>query len=315
MTALTTALSLFIKTLLIVIGLSAPKDCIKKNGSTISLYDINASIKGLRFISTQEDKQGKLYFDTPEGVLVYSNAVFSLLAPEEAHIREQWASNPTDLWFSMGWNRDGPYRFDGLNLFQHPIPKNTDYEAQANISNTLSYNPYGIYEIYTDSQSRIWFGTASMGIYRYDHKDLQWMYENELSNTPQGGSFGIRSILEDKENNYWINKADFKYADAQSNDITELISYEKMLGFPTTRNQYFLSMTRDKEDRIWMISYDSGIWLMNGEKIRHYPIKIDGQQIKLWNVMCDKKGKIWINSHKHGCFVFDGYSFLKVFQE
>jgi len=37
---------------------------------------------------------------------------------------------------------------------------------------------------------------------RYDGKSILWLYEDHLTNLPNGGSFGIRAILEDKNENF-----------------------------------------------------------------------------------------------------------------
>ena len=50
----------------------------------------------------------------------------------------------------------------------------------------------------------MWFGTSNLGIYRFDGQHVDWMYEDHLTNPPDGGSFGIRSIIEDRNGDFWL---------------------------------------------------------------------------------------------------------------
>ena len=45
----------------------------------------------------------------------------------------------------------------------------------------------------------MWFGTSVFGACRFDGKSIKWMYENNLTIGLNGGTFGIRSIFEDKK--------------------------------------------------------------------------------------------------------------------
>ena len=36
---------------------------------------------------------------------------------ENSSVENEWKSEPNDLWFRMGWNNSGPYRFDGKQLY------------------------------------------------------------------------------------------------------------------------------------------------------------------------------------------------------
>ena len=78
------------------------------------LFTSDDGLKSYRIISVQEDNVGNIYFDTPEGVYKYNGEKFSNLPVLDSMESEnEWKSEPEDLWFRIGWDRRGPYRFDG----------------------------------------------------------------------------------------------------------------------------------------------------------------------------------------------------------
>jgi hypothetical protein len=73
------------------------------------------------------------------------------------------------------------------------------------------FSPYEVYSIYKDRKGAIWFGTSVFGACRFDGKTVKWMYEDDLTYVPNGGTFGIRSIFEDKEGSFWFCNTWHKY--------------------------------------------------------------------------------------------------------
>lgn len=176
------------------------------------LFTSDDGLKIYRIISVQEDNVGNLYFDTPEGVYKYNGEKFSNLpVVDSKESQNEWKSEPEDLWFRIGWNRRGPYRFDGKNIYHLKFPKNKMEDAFYMKYPNSSVNPYSIYSVYKDRKGNVWFGTAYIGVYLFDGKEISWMYESQLTETPGGGDFGIRSMTEDKDGNYWVCNANYKY--------------------------------------------------------------------------------------------------------
>jgi len=57
------------------------------------------------------------------------------------------------------------------------------------------------------------------------------MYERDLTETPNGGSFGIRSIFEDKEGSFWFCNTLHRYLINRDNaDENGKIKYKKIEG-------------------------------------------------------------------------------------
>jgi len=95
------------------------------DGSNLVLFTSSDGLISYRILSVQENDSGNLYFDTPLGVCMYDGRRFTTLSVvENQEAENEWKSEPEDLWFRMGWDKSGPYRFDGKNLYHLKLPKN-----------------------------------------------------------------------------------------------------------------------------------------------------------------------------------------------
>ncbi len=178
---------------------------------------------------------------------------------ENKTTKNEWKSDANDLWFRMGWAKSGPYRFDGTKLYPLEFPKNTLEDAFYKSNPNVSYNPYWIFSMYKDGKGNIWFETADLGIYRFDGKQIRWMYERHLTETPQGGAFGIRSITNDKEGVFWICNTRYKYhilPDKAEGAEPQPINYQREDGITDIlkETQYFMSMTTYNNDDLWFVN-------------------------------------------------------------
>ena len=103
----------------------------------------------------------------------------------------------------------------------------------------------------------MWFGTASLGVCRFDGKTLSWHYEDQLQTTPNGGDFGTRAIFEDKEGKFWINNSRFRYNVKASSSIKIDLQKEEGIGYVNEKNKkefpFFLSLTEDNEGNLCLL--------------------------------------------------------------
>jgi len=289
----------------------------KYDGENLILYTDKDGLIGSNIIGIQEDKFGNIYFDTTEGVSKFDGQKFTTLEIiENSSVENEWKLEPNDLWFRLGWNNSGPYRFDGKYLYHLPFPKNEmENEFNSKYPNA-NYNPYGVYYIYKDTKGSIWFGTSNLGVYHYDGNDISWMYEKHLTETPEGGSFGIRSIIEDKNGYIWICNPKYKYKilpdGTEINDL-KLLNYQREFGVENKglESLYFPSMTLDNDGDLWMVTYDNGVWSNKGTELIQYPIKDDDTDVLLFSIYKDNQGVLWLGTHNAGVYKYNGKSFDK----
>ena len=291
------------------------------DGETILNFSTKDGLSSHRVRGIQEDKEGNIYISTLKGINKFDGqSITTLRAISTPSSSDNWKLQPEDLWFNtLGKEgENGPYRYDGENLYQLEFPKHymaDEYYARFPHN---SWSPYDVYSIYKDSKGTLWFGTSNFGICRYDGNSLSWLFEDHLTNTPDGGSFGIRSILEDDEGKYWICNTRYCFnisSDSIKKDGNVLVKYERENGIEGIKSfdgrdyVYFMSATKDNEGDIWMATYQHGVWRYDGSKSTHYPVQENGQDISIFSIYKDKQEQLWLGTHESGVFKFNGETF------
>jgi ligand-binding sensor domain-containing protein len=293
------------------------------DGKTITRFSTKDGLSSNRTRDIQEDKQGNIYISTLEGINKFDGNTFTTLTPiPNKFSSDNWKLQPDDLWFyTLGKNGgNGPCRFDGENLYQLEFPKHYMADEYFEKFPNNAWSPYDVYYIYKDSKGTMWFGTSNFGICRYDGNTLSWLYEEHLTTTPDGGSFGIRSILEDEKGKYWFCNTRYRFnisPDSIKEDGNVLVKYERengINGITSTDGKnyvYFMSAVKDNEGDIWLATYNEGVWRYDGIKSTHYPVKDTGQNISLFSIYKDKQDQIWLGTHDAGVYKFNGETFEK----
>ena len=288
------------------------------NGKTLILFTQKDGLVNHRIIGIQEDQLGNIYFDTPSGVSKFDGKQFTTLEVIEDHPNKNtWKSEEDDLWFRIGWDKKGPYKFDGEHLFHLEFPESKIAEAHFAKYPNISYNPYSIYSMYKDRKGHMWFGTADLGIYQFDGKQIRWMHEDHLGTMPGGGAFGIRSIVEDNDGHIRISNTNYKYKilPDRKDDDSELISlnYQKESGINYKNNEvlYFMSMLVDDNGNLWGANLD-GIWINDGIELRQFFITDGDKAISPSSIYIDHQGDIWLGTESDGIYKYNGVSSKKV---
>lgn len=294
---------------------SKEKGVYRYDGENLSFFTSNDGLHSYNIISVQEDSVGNLYFDTPDGVFKYDKGKFATIPIAKSEETEnEWKSESGDLWFRIGWDQNGPYRFDGEALHHLKFPKNKMEDEFYKKYPNVSFNPYAIYSIYKDSKGNMWFGTSNLGIYLFDGKEISWMYEIQHIETPEGGNFGVRSIGEDQDGNYWICNVNYKYSllpnETEGNGLKS-INYKREVGIENIadENLYFYSMEIDKNGDLLMFAGDYGLWRNNGKELIPFFIKDGKLNISPTSIYKDKLGILWFGTDEYGIYTYDGNTF------
>jgi ligand-binding sensor domain-containing protein len=199
------------------------------DGKTILHFSTQDGLLNDRIRGIQEDKLGDVFITSLEGINKFDGQKMTTLPAIESN---EWKLDSNDLWFSVlgKTGANGPYRYDGKTLHQLKFPKHHMEDEHFKINGKRPWSPYEPYAIYKDSKGNIWFGTSEFGICRYDGLSLSWMYEKHLTLIEGGGSFGIRSILEDKEGKFWFCNTSYRYTILPGSVIEQdkiLIDYKR----------------------------------------------------------------------------------------
>lgn len=264
-------------------------------------------------LSIQEDGDGHLFFESFEGVAKYDGQSFRALPILDTKEETSWQLSRDDLWFRLGWNQKGPYRYDGQALQALKFPPSPGQEAHQAANPNASYSPYGIYSMYRDRKGFMWFGTTSLGVCRFDGSQVQWLYEPTMFNTASGGEFGVRSMLEDDQGYFWFNRINSRYHIRHENAAkqTTHLPYQTLNGLKDTASLYFLAMVKDAKGHFWMVTFDEGVWHRDGETLTSYPVKHEGKPVLLSSIYQDPQGGLWLISRNKGLFVLRDQGFEK----
>jgi ligand-binding sensor domain-containing protein len=176
------------------------KGVFRNDGNQITRYSTRDGLPSDRIREIKEDKAGNIYISTLDGISKYDGQTLKRLKVVQDD--SAWRLHPDDLWFKGASNTAGPYRYDGTTLYLLKFPKHY-LEDQINREFPRSVvSPYSVFSIYKDTKGHMWFGTQNLGACRYDGKTLTWIYERHLSEAENGGTFGIRTIGEDKSGTF-----------------------------------------------------------------------------------------------------------------
>ena len=295
---------------------SRTEGAFRYDGKTITRFAKKDGLAGDDVGSIQEDKQGNLYFSTSGGISKFDGRSFTTLEPRA---NGEWKIQPDDLWFAGGQDTGVVYRYDGTTLHRLAFPRTRagdDATLPRDKFPNAKYSPYDVYTIFRDSRGHLWFGTAVLGACRYDGKSFLWIPEEELRN----GSFGTRSIFEDKDGKFWFSNTLHRYAidpavAAGQGDASRWYRKETGIGDLSGHKQgeydAFISSTPGEDGAIWMAILGGVVWRYDGETITPYPVTEDGKHHWIFSIYKDNEGVLWLGTQAHGVYRFNGKSFEK----
>lgn len=289
------------------------------DGNTILHFTTEHGLLSNRIRGIQEDNSGNVFISSLEGINKFDGQEFTTLEVTESN---EWRMDPNDVWFSVlgKAGADGPYRYDGKILHHLKFPKHHMEDAYYAANGKRPWSPYEPYTIYKDSKGNIWFGTSEFGIARYDGASISWMYETHLTLIEGGGSFGIRSIIEDREGKFWFCNTSYRYNILPTNTIEAdkiLINYRREKGIENIKSPegkdmiYFMSAVEDNDGDLWMVTYEQGVWRYDGNTVTHYTVKDGSKEVKLFSIYKDKQGGLWLGTHDAAAYKFNGKTFEK----
>jgi ligand-binding sensor domain-containing protein len=286
------------------------------SGKTLVNFTVKDGLCSNQIRGIQEDNTGNIYFTTYAGISKFDGKAFTTLSVSASSAPTDWKLQPEDLWFVGPPDAGVVYRYDGKSLHRLEFPKikaGDDHVAKYPRSEypNAKFSPYDVYSIFKDSKGNLWFGTAILGVCRYDGKSFAWISENELRN----GSFGTRSIIEDKDGRFWFCNTLHRYEVDLSNSAEPKFRTVEGIRDAKDPNRLpfggVMSSTVDSTGALWMATYGQGVWRCDTQSITHYPVKDGDKAITLFTIHKDNQGVLWLGTHCGGAYKFNGKTFEK----
>jgi len=288
------------------------------NGKQLKQFTTDDGLVDNTIRGIQGDHLENIFIETPEGISKYNGITFVTL-PLISAPSNQWKLAPTDLWFNCNGNANDIYRYDGEHLFELKLPRKNLGKAFGGPVYGLGFkgmnsSPYSIFGIAKDKAGNLWIGTIVAGAFRYDGDSFLWIAEKELTTLDDGRVPGVRSMIEDKNGNFWLSNFISRY---KINAKDSIVQYEKLQGIGQldsliqNRIPYFNSGLSDKNGDLWMTTYTGGLWKYDGNMLVNFPVKDGTTEVLLISIYEDNEGIFWLGTDNAGVYKFNGATFEK----
>jgi len=278
----------------------------KYDGKELVNYTTEHGLINNRIDEIKEGNSGNIYFVSANATSSISKFDGNEFTTLTAVPSENWKLEPTDMWFKYSYGNTGKvYRYDGITLYELKLPNPPNLP-----------NPFDVYSIYKDRKGNLWFGTNPVGVCRYNGKSFEWITEEDVTEFRNEGANGVRSIMEDKNGDFWFN-TEYRYSIYDSTTLNSKKFYTRhksiggLDGKKDSNLDEYLSSVIDDNNNLWFVTYLDGVWKYDGTKITHYPIQEESKQISLFSIYKDNNGELWLGTHENGSYKFNGTTFEK----
>jgi len=254
----------------------------------------NATSIAFDFLSLYFDKtQNKIWLTTRSlGLFSYDFAsgtcspLFESVLPKQPILAIEENSDSTCL---IGYDGQGIWELDRRNEKVLNVYKE-------NLDDTYSLKGNGVYDLFCDTNKRIWVCTYSGGLSFFDQAAPLVNQITHLTNNVNSlVNNDVNSIIEDKWGKLWFaTNNGISCWDSESNKWQSFYNDKK------TDAQVFLTFCEDDLGRIWAGTYSSGVYLLDartGQELAHYSKNdkdspLDADFIE--SIFKDSDGDIWL---------------------
>lgn len=285
-------------------------------GRTITQYTQAHGLLGGEVRDIKEHTDGNVLVSTNQGVSKFDGKRFRALKMIDVPASKTgWVLDPKDVWIVFDPGSDGVCRYDGETLYRLRLPTSPAEDAHRAKYPDSTFSLSGVYSIHRDRRGHLWFGTASVGLCRYDGESWSWLYEERLTTTPSGGAFGVRSVYADRAGHLWVCNTRQRFKVARESKVQgefRLLEYTKEPGLPeahadTAKNfSYYHAMVEDAAGSLWMACGDDGVWKYDGKAVTRYSLGKGAYAVSIYR---DRGGKLWVGTLQHGIYTFGGDRF------
>ena len=207
-----------------------------------------------------QDKAGKLWFATIDGVYVYNGKSFTLFIIDEAangflgsndKAERIFEDNAGNIWFG-GRTNEGVFRYDGKSITNFKLKELTLQFESKRVGHNWAWPQL------QDKNGNIWFSNWG-GAYRYDGKTF-------TSFTKSDGLPGynglVAKIIEDKNGNLWFGGDGLSRYDGKS--FTRFTTKDGLA------NTGVWSILEDKTGNLWVGTRETSLYLYDGKTFITY---------------------------------------------
>jgi len=204
----------------------------------------------------------------------------------------------------------------GLTLYNPKTNDFTHFKNQPSNPNSLSNDR--VWALHIDRDSVLWVGTYLGGLNRVEIKNGNYTFTRYLHDSKNPNSIShnqINYIIDDAKGNLWI---------ATTEGLNRLVKNDKPSSYSfksfvfsfsdslTFVDNYINSILLDQKNRLWVGSYQSGLFEFDMEKEsfkRFVPVNTDQTEFqKNLRLLCmfeDSQQNFWVGTESYGLLLFD----------
>jgi ligand-binding sensor domain-containing protein len=283
----------------------------KYDGKSFTQFLVANGLNSNNIWSLFEDKEGKIWIGTEEGLCLYDGKTFAPIPvplpknlPRNKHrdtheVFSIMQDKTGKLWFAT---IDGVYIYDGKSF--------TLFIVKEGAGGYMSSNN-NAEKILEDKAGNIWFGgRANEGVFRYDGKSVTNIKPEELFQNgprPKPHNWGWPQ-LQDKSGNIWFSNWGGVYRYDPSASLTT--GSKSFTSFTASDGLTIGEITKIIEDRNGILWFGGagGLCRYDGKSFTCFKDGLINPSI--WEILEDKTGKLWVGTRATGLYLFDGKTFI-----
>ena len=162
----------------------------------------------------------------------------------------------------------------------------------------------GVYDILNDTENqKVWICTYSGGLSYFEKIPAYINHvRHEIYNPNSLTNDNVNQIIEDNSGNIW-----FATGNGVSCWNVRADKWQTFFRNKQEQAQAFLSLCEDNMNRIWAGTYSSGIYMLDGNVVNHYPNEQNSTFDNYFNfdIFKDSKGDLWFGSTTGKLFRYD----------
>ena len=260
------------------------------DGKTITRY---FQEEGLRknIVDVCEGDNGRVY------VATINHGLYRLENGTPIHIESTGNRHISVLYFNRRGHLMLGYDGKGLGIYD---PQNGRLVENPYYSREVDLSTAKVYSICEDQNSNVWLGLLQKGIFMQPGHTMGFGYMGpKLGSQNILGTACITSVTGDSQGWRWTGTdRDGLYL---QNERYQVVKHFKE-NFPAT----ILGACEDTKGDIWVGSFREGCGRIDRKTLTFHPFNLpQGSDVSIFDVICDRHGRIWLASMGYGLLRID----------
>ncbi len=282
------------------------------DGHSFQYFDRKSGLPDNQVRSIDEDKTGKIWFGTANGIGSYDGQIMrnhTLFVP--GLVGKQWKKTENDIWITAG-EKAGVYRYDGRQL---------DYLVLPPLPNKKHGWSYLVTGIAHGAGNRTWVGTYSAAV-AYNGSFFTIINDEALGLDEKTGYLHIRSILEDSKGRLWIGNNGIGVLLKEEGSTINFSEQHNLIHRESSKSgkkspagtlEHVFAIAEDKDGNIWFGDRDTGVWKYDGQSMTNYVNDKEAANPMVWTIYVTQDNEILIGKANGRVYSLNGRNFERKF--